>query len=114
MAVNDSNEASARDDGATPPPGVPEQQTKSKRVNYTVACVILALEAKAQDLKACVMTSGDAFNPNEGGSATAKHAARNKHIEAAGKVGDSLANSHHGEHCAGTPCTCVCAWGGGV
>ena len=101
MVVNTSNEESEREAGAPdprgPPPQLPAPVSKVRRINYTAKCVLLALEAKAQELQASVMCHGDPHNPNEGGSAQAKHDARTKSLEAAGVLGDPMANSHHGQ-----------------
>ena len=82
MVVNTSNEESEREAGAPdprgPPPQLPAPVSKVRRINYTAKCVLLALEAKAQELQASVMCHGDPHNPNEGGSAQAKHDARTK------------------------------------
>ena len=92
MVVNTSNEESEREAGAPdprgPPPQLPAPVSKVRRINYTAKCVLLALEAKAQELQASVMCHGDPHNPNEGGSAQAKHDARTKSLEAAGVLGD--------------------------
>jgi hypothetical protein len=68
MVVNTSNEESEREAGAPdprgPPPQLPAPVSKVRRINYTAKCVLLALEAKAQELQASVMCHGDPHNPN--------------------------------------------------